>query len=149
MEMSWGRSLVLATTVLALSGCGGGGSSSSDEDDSAGERQSPGGIWIGDIKNADGQIYEAAGLITEAGELRFVAIDEEQTVGTMTVSGSSFSANLTSYAPLGNVFDQNGETVINGSASGTIEARTRFDGTAKFGGETASTFSFFYDDIYE
>lgn len=131
--------------AMSLTACGGGG----DDGDSSVVNDSPGGIWRGSVTlTATGATYQSIGLITETGELHFLTTDGEQTTGNVTVSGKTFSANITSYAPLGSVFD-NGSTVISGTASGSINQRSTFSGSARFSGTVTSNFSYTYDSIYE
>jgi hypothetical protein len=139
--------LIAVSSVLTLSACGGG--SSSGGSNTASPAQSAGGIWTGMVTNVDGTSYDAAGFITESGELRFITDDGEQTTGTITVTGGQHTASLTSYAPFGTVFTQNGVSVISGTASGALQERSTFSGTTTFAGVETSSFSFTYDDIYE
>src|SRR5690606_9236246 len=157
----WARSLCVATLLLALAGCGRSSSSrdrSSDDgaDHNPDDRntpttdsQGPGGTWHGEMITEPGGCDDAAGLITEDGELHIVTADAEQTVGTIRVSGSNFTATLTAYAADGEVFEQNGKNIIQGSAKGTFVARKTFAGSASLGGVPASQFLFLYDDLYE
>jgi len=161
MGKIWVRFLFLATLLLALAGCGSSSSSSDRSSDGSGDNdpdtgnapitgsQGPGGIWLGEMMTEAGGFYDAAGLITEDGELHIVTADAEQTVGTIRVSGSNFTATLTAYAADGEVFEQNGKNIIQGSAKGTFVARKTFAGSASLGGVPASQFLFLYDDLYE
>jgi hypothetical protein len=107
-------SLIVFTILivtLGIVGCGGGGDNSGNSGSTV--NQSPGGIWQGTITSTDtGTNYQSIGFITGTGELRFLVEDREQTVGQVSVNGTTFSANLTAYAPLGKVFTQNGQPVI-------------------------------------
>ncbi|MEN8141458.1 MAG: hypothetical protein ABFR97_09575 [Thermodesulfobacteriota bacterium] len=132
---------------IGLSACGGSSGSSSG---SSAPNASPGGIWSGQITYIEsGQTIPAYGFCTEAGELRFLSEDGEQTTGVVTVSGNSFTATITSYAPLGYVFPPYNTTVLSGTASGNINERNALTGSAVFMGQTASTFSLSYEPIYE
>lgn len=141
---------VIVPTVLSffVAACGGGGGGGGGGGAVATD-ESPGGLWRGTVTSVEnGTTYQAVALITEAGEARFITSDGEQTVGNIAVDGTSFTATLTSYAPLGSVFSTNGQVSISGTASGTIQERSTFSGTASFSGSSTATFNFTYESAY-
>lgn len=133
---------------LTLIACGGGGGGTPATDTTA--TQSASGIWRGTVTSViDGTAYDAVGLITESGEVIFFTEDGEQTLGSITVDGNEFNANLTSYAPLGTLYSQNNSGSIAGTASGTVTEKSSLSGNASYSGSVTSKFTFSYDSIYE
>ena len=145
------KNIIILLISLTLIACGGGGGETATTDTSSDTAtQSASGIWRGTVTSViDGNSYESIGLITEAGEVRFITDDGEQTLGNVTVDGSTFNASLTSYAPMGSVFTQNNSTILSGTASGTVKEKSSLSGSANYSGSVTSTFTFTYDSIYE
>jgi hypothetical protein len=147
MEITNCLRVSLFSSVLFLIACSSGGGS-----DDPIENES-GGIWRGTVAVADDSSYEAIGFISEAGELRFLRNDGEQTVGTIQTNGSvgnkAFSGSIKSYAPIGEVYALNGQASISLSVSGFIAPKSSFSGDVTYNGIASSTVSFNYDDIYE
>ena len=142
--------LITVMSFLTISCGGGGGSDDNTEDRNVTENDSPGGIWQGKVTFTDtDETNEAIAFITEAGTLRMLSDDGEQTIGDVTVTGTSFTASITSYAPNGMVFDINNSPVLSGTAEGEINERSSLSGTTTVENQVTSTFSFTYDSAYE
>ena len=104
------------SVLLVLASCGGGGNGSRGDPQ---QNASPGGIWDGsDSANP----LPVTGVIDESGNLRFIRSDGLQYVGTVVISGTSFSANIDGYMPLGTAFPD-GSTHESATVTGTIDPR--------------------------
>lgn len=137
-----GSSLVMVFTSFVLTGCGGGsGGGSSVPTPAPIVNSAVGGIWEGLITLTDGTKYEAAGFVTETGELRFITEDGAQQVGRISSAGSVINGEVTEYTA--------STAPVSGTITGEISARNTLSGSAQFGGVTTSTFSFKYDTLYE
>lgn len=139
--MKLGKSLIIAL-LLPLAACSGGSSSESVNNDA-------GGIWVGTVTDASATTYQTVGIIKENGQMRFISDDGEQTTGAARTNGDTFTASVTGYAPVGQVFLVNGLSEITGTARGTITPQSRLTGTVNYQGTPVSTFDFTYDLAYE
>jgi hypothetical protein len=115
----------LASFVAA---CGGGGGSSVGSTTTPVANAEPGGIWQG-TDPISGLTLE--GAITEAGQMRFIASDGGQYVGSVTTSGSSISGSFSGYAPTGSAY-QDGSNHGTGTLTGTITERQTISATISF-----------------
>ncbi|WP_257313892.1 hypothetical protein [Geothrix fuzhouensis] len=99
-------SLLLATGLLAFLACGGGGGSSTPPPPppSAGAFEGP---WNGTLVSNTGGSVSATALLLASGEMRYVASNGIQAVGTLSASGSNATGSGTMYAPTGYVFPGN------------------------------------------
>lgn len=133
--------------LLVLTACGGGGGSDSTVSTIS---ASPGGIWEGQITSSStGESQPSTGFVTESGELRFLTEDSVQVTGSMFIDGTTFSANLVSFAPFGSIFLLNHLNIISETANGNIIEKNSFSGSVYYSGEATSNFSFNYSQAYE
>jgi len=106
----------------------------------------PGGIWRGSVTTQSGATFPSIGLVSETGDLRLITEGSDQTSGTVTVTGTTYTANLRSYVPFG-FFTFT--PPVHGSASGSINKRSALSGNISLHNAATSSFSFVYDSIYE
>lgn len=119
--MNMKSSLLPVTGLLALLACGGGGGGSSAPapvpPPSAGAFEGP---WAGTLRSTTGATVAATALVLASGEMRYVASNGIQAVGTVTASGNAATASGTLYAPYGYVFPGNTtSTAFSLSGAGT------------------------------
>ena len=138
--------LAIILISVSLGACGGGGGGSSSAPPLA--NASPGGIW----KGTDPLTNQAlVGLVTEAGEFHFIEANGTQYVGTVTVTGTSFSGNFEGYAPNGATF-ADGSSHGTGTMTGTVQARSSFTAATQFktdlGATTTDSLSLTFDALY-
>jgi hypothetical protein len=107
----------------------GSGSSSSTNVD-------PGGIWTGVDTVGGGE--QMVGIVTEDGQANFIDQNGIQYVGTIDMSGDTFTVNIQGYAPFGSTFSD-GSTHGTGTATGTITARQSISGTTTFTTDAGTT----------
>jgi hypothetical protein len=145
------KHLFTALCLTLLSGCGGSGSSdapSSSSGPSTPSSASAGGIWRG-TESVSG--LQVIGLVDEAGELHFLRSDNVQYVGNASVSGTSVSANVEGFVPVGFAFPD-GSTHGTGTVSGTIQARASINLNTHFttdaGNASAGTLNLTFDTLY-
>ncbi len=116
-------SLLLATSLLVLLACGGGGGGTSTPPPppaSAGAFEGP---WNGTLVSNTGGSVSATALLLASGEMRYVASNGIQAVGTLSATGSSATGSGTMYAPTGYVFPGNTtSTAFSLSGTGTASA---------------------------
>jgi len=114
----------------SLSGCagGGGGGHNGGGGGEGGTNASPGGIWAGTDSISGLQVN---GIVDEAGEFSFIRTDGVQYFGTLTVSGSSVSANLQVVPEWSTTFSD-GSTHGAGTLSGTVVARSGISANVQF-----------------
>ena len=101
------RPLLLASGLLTLLACGGGGGGSSTPPPpppSAGVFEGP---WNGTLVSNTGGSVSATALLLASGEMRYVASNGIQAVGTLSASGSNATGSGTMYAPTGYAFPGN------------------------------------------
>jgi hypothetical protein len=108
-------------SLLALLACGGGGGGSSAPapvpPPSAGAFEGP---WTGTLRSTTGATVSATALVLASGEMRYVASNGIQAVGTVAASGNAATGSGTLYAPYGYVFPGNtSSTAFSLSGSGT------------------------------
>lgn len=144
-----GLSLFLLSICLIISACEGGGGGGSSSPFTPPAAQSISGIWIGTfISNVTYRTESVTGLIAETGSARFASTSTlAQYNGGISVSGNSFSATVTAYAPLGYVFPD-GSQVGSVSMSGIFTAKNAMSGTYSGVGDFG-TFSLTYSGLYE
>lgn len=143
--MSTLKHLFVYSLIYFLTGCGGGGGSSI----TSSITNDAHGIWVGTVTDSDSNVYQTTGIIKKNGQLRFISDDGEQTTGSASTDDDTFRASLTSYAPIGSVFNANGQNIISGTTTGNIVPQSRLTGTVKYNGATISTYDFTYDLAYE
>lgn len=100
-------SILLATGLLALLACGGGGGGSTTPPPpppSVGAFEGP---WNGTLVSNTGGSVSATALLLASGEMRYVASNGIQAVGTLSASGSNATGSGTMYAPTGYAFPGN------------------------------------------
>ena len=138
---SWMLPLGSLLALLACGGGGGGGASTPPPPPaSAGVFEGP---WRGTLQSNSGGSVTATALLLASGELRYVASNGIQAVGTVSASGGSATGTGTLYAPTGYAFPGNlTSTTFSLSGSGT--------GGASLAGTYTSpvdngTFAFAYD----
>jgi len=147
--------VLAAVALTTVSGCGGGGGGSSGAGSTAGGstpaapvNASPGGIWTG-TDQATG--LSLTGLITETGEFHFIRSDDTQYFGTLSVSGSNTTGNLTGVAPVGYLFPD-GSATGTGTFTGTVAARSSISGSVRFttqrGETTTGGISMSFNSVY-
>jgi hypothetical protein len=112
--------LLLAAGLLTLLACGGGGGSSTPPPPppSAGVFEGP---WNGTLVSNTGGSVSATALLLASGEMRYVASNGIQAVGTLSASGSSATGSGTMYAPTGYAFPGNVTSLgyaLHGSGTG-------------------------------
>lgn len=113
--------ILLATGLLALLACGGGGGGSSTPPPppaSAGVFEGP---WSGTLLSSTGGSVSATALLLASGEMRYVASNGIQAVGTLSATGASAAGSGTMYAPTGYAFPGNLASLsyaIQGSGTG-------------------------------
>lgn len=148
---------ILVFIVLAgpLTGCGGGGGGDSSTPNTSTPpppNQLIGGIWEGTATNnlQPGVVTEVVALVAESGDARFVTSDGTQivSIGALTVSGSAVSGDMRAYTPIGFVFS-NGQPVVTGTLSGTVQERDSFDGSWAASTGESGDFDMLYNPIYE
>lgn len=137
-------SILFPSVLLAVLGCGGGGGGSTPAPQapppSAGAFEGP---WRGTLQSNSGGSVTATALLLASGEMRYVASNGIQAVGTVSASGSSATGSGTLYAPTGYAFPGNlSSTTFSLAGSGT-------GGTSLSGTYTSpvdsGTFAFAYD----
>lgn len=137
-------SLLPATGLLALLACGGGGGGSSAPTPvpppSAGAFEGP---WTGTLRSTTGATVTATALVLASGEMRYVASNGIQAVGTVAASGNTATGSGTMYAPYGYVFPGN-TTTTTFSLSGTGTATAALSGTYTSAYDSG-TFAFTYN----
>jgi streptogramin lyase len=125
MNKIWLFGFTLAA-LLACGGGGGGGSNATSPTTFDGE-----GAWVGTIhSNTYNVTLNATALILKTGQMSMAATNGETTVGTISGSGNSFSANGTVYASQAN-------QLPNGVMTETIT----YAGTGTAGGSFSGTYS--------
>ncbi len=144
----------LVLTMGSLCACGGGGTSMLGSPSNSGgsgnstQNATPGGIWRG-TESVSGQ--QVVGVVDEAGEFHFIRADNVQYTGTVSTSGTSFSASLEGFAPYGFAFSDN-STHGTGKVSGNIQARASLDGNTQFttdaGSTSTGTLTLKFDSLY-
>lgn len=96
------KCLVLAVLLVSLLACGGGGTSAPPAPPvSAGAFEGP---WTGALHSGTGGSVTATVLVLGSGEMRYVASNGIQAVGTLAATGSTATGSGTLYAPTGNAF---------------------------------------------
>ena len=142
-------------TLLAATACGGGGGgggSDAPPPPPPVEDASPGGIWSGPVAFSTGEVYEAAGVVTELGFFRFFDEQGQQLFGQLTVSGTSVTGRGNWALELGDSTPA-GSTFGTVTLSGTIVERSRMTGsftsTGDQGDRFSGTISFNYDPLYD
>jgi hypothetical protein len=119
--MNMKASLLLASGLLALLACGGGGGGSTTPPPppaSAGAFEGP---WNGTLVSNTGGSVSATALLLASGEMRYVASNGIQAVGTLSASGSNATGSGTMYAPTGYAFPGNVTSLgyaLHGSGTG-------------------------------
>ncbi|WP_243382703.1 hypothetical protein [Geothrix alkalitolerans] len=114
-------SLLPAAGLMVLLACGGGGGGTSAPPPppaSAGAFEGP---WNGTLVSNTGGSVSATALLLASGEMRYVASNGIQAVGTLSATGSSAAGSGTMYAPTGYVFPGNVASLsytIHGSGTG-------------------------------
>lgn len=132
------------SVLLAVLGCGGGGGGSTPAPQvpppSAGAFEGP---WRGTLQSNSGGSVTATALLLASGEMRYVASNGIQAVGTVSASGSSATGSGTLYAPTGYAFPGNlSSTTFSLAGSGTGD--TSLSGTYTSPVDSG-TFAFAYD----
>ena len=114
--------LLAAICLFTLFACGGGGGGSTatppPPSASAGVFE---GSWKGTLQSNTGGSVTASALLLASGEMRYVASNGIQAVGTLTASGNAASGSGTMYAPTGYTFPGNATSMsytLNGSGTG-------------------------------
>ena len=138
------KSTLLAPVgLLALLACGGGGGGTTAPPPppaSAGVFEGP---WVGTLRSNTGGSVTATALLLASGEMRYVASNGIQAVGTVSASGSSATGIGTLYAPTGYAFPGN-LTSTTFSLSGSGVGGASLSGTYTSPVDSG-TFSFAYD----
>ncbi|HJV22599.1 MAG TPA: hypothetical protein VJ570_07875 [Holophagaceae bacterium] len=128
--------------ILSLLACGGGGGTSGPAQPpaSAGVFEGP---WTGTLQSNGGGSVTATALLLASGEMRYVASNGIQAVGTVRASGSSATGSGTMYAPSGYVFP-GGATSTAFTLSGSGTGGATLSGTYSSAYDNG-TFAFTYD----
>lgn len=137
-------SLLSSFGLLALLGCGGGGGGGTPAPQpppaSAGVFEGP---WRGTLQSHSGGSVTATALLLASGEMRYVASNGIQAVGTVSASGTSATGTGTLYAPTGYLFPGNvASTSFSLAGSGTGGASLSGTYTSPV---DSGTFAFTYD----
>lgn len=135
--------LMTATALLALVDCGGGGGGTATPPPppaTAGVFEGP---WTGTLYSNSGGSVTASALLLASGEMRYVASNGIQAVGTLSASGNTATGTGTMFAPTGYAFP-------GGSTSMSYTLRGSGTGGASLTGTYASaydsgTFNFTYN----
>lgn len=125
---------VLLPLLLSLLACGGGGGGSSvpqTPPPSGGVFEGP---WTGSLRSSAGGSVSAMALVLASGEMRYVASNGIQAVGTLTASGSSASGSGTMYAPTGYAFP-----------GGAVSTAFTLSGSGTGGSALSGTYASAYD----
>jgi hypothetical protein len=102
------------------------------------------GPWTGTLHSTPAnQSVTATALVLASGEIRYVSSNGIQAVGTVSVSGSSFTGSGTMYAPTGYTFNSNGMGTAPFTISGTGSGGATMAGTYAGAGDTG-TLAFAY-----
>lgn len=126
--MRRGMFLLPAAGLLALLGCGGsGGGGATAPQPSAGVFEGP---WRGTLHSNAGGSVTATALLLPTGEMRYVASNGIQAVGTASASGNTLTGSGTLYSPSGYTFP-GGATSLSFSLSGSGTAGASLAGTYK------------------
>ena len=140
--------LVLVAATMGLCACGGGGGGSGGSTPPATSNASPGGIWQGTDPLTSQSLV---GLVTEAGAFHFIEANGTQYIGSVTVTGTSFTGSFDGYTAAGTTF-ADGSTHGTGTMSGTVQARSSFQAATQFrtdnGSSTSDTLSLTFDSLY-
>jgi len=134
-------SLLAPIGLLALLACGGGGTSAPPPPPaSAGGFEGP---WVGTLRSNTGGSATASALLLASGEMRYVASNGIQAVGTLTATGNAASGSGTLYAPTGYAFPGNLTSIgFTLTGSGTAGA---FLGGTYASSYDSGTFTFTYN----
>jgi hypothetical protein len=134
-----------ATTAFVLAGCGGG---STVGNNTGPNSASPGGIWRG-TESVSG--LQVTGLVDESGNFHFLRADGVQYVGTASVSGTSLSASVEGFVPLGFTFPD-GSSHGTGTISGTLDTRKSLSANTQFktdnNNTSTGTLNLTFDTLY-
>lgn len=134
------RTLALsAASLFLLVACGGGGSTATPPA-SGGAFEGP---WIGTLSSNSGGSATATVLILGNGEMRYVASNGIQAVGSISASGSTATGSGTMYPPYGTTFP-GGATTLSYTLSGSGTAGNRISGNYASSYDSGS-FSFTYN----
>lgn len=142
------KNLVPVTVLLiSLAGCGGGGGSTSTSQTASVQTPTSSnafeGAWAGTLRSSSGASVSAIALILASGEMRYVASNGLQAMGTLTAKGSAVSGSGTLYAANGQTFSGGGAAIpVTLSGSGT--AGSSFSGTYTSSYDSG-TFTFTYN----
>ncbi len=141
--------LFLLVDFLSLFSCGGGGSGSHSSSTAQPQSvsQSASGIWTGNVLSPKFGNTSVTGIVSQTDEVFFISEQGAQHHGQVTVSGSSFSGSLTSYAPIGFRFPD-GSSVTTTTVSGTVTTKSSLTGNYNGGGDSG-TFSLSYSSLYD
>jgi hypothetical protein len=150
MEMKRTNAITAAAVAFLLSSCGGGNSriGGAPPGDPPAGSATPGGIWHG---NESVSGLQVTGLVDESGNFHFLRGDGVQYIGTAAVSGSSLTANVEGFVPLGFTF-ADGSHHGTGSITATLQARKTIAATTKFttdsGSASTGTLNLTFDALY-
>lgn len=139
-------SLLPVAGLSALLACGGGGGGSSTPAPAPAPPPSASafeGPWTGTLRSTTGATVTATALVLASGEMRYVASNGIQAVGTVAASGNAATGSGTLYAPYGYVFPGN-TTSTAFSLSGSGIAGTTLSGSYTSAYDSG-TFAFAYN----